>query len=194
MDYEIISEKIVFDHKFKIVLGHIKHEAFTGEAPIEVKRLNFERGDSAAILIYERDTDTVLFTNQFRYPTVKSGSGWLTEIPAGSLEAHEDPEVNIVKEVREEIGYHISQVEHIYTFYVSPGASSERIHLYFTEVSLANKKDKGGGLPSEGEDICLLKIPVSDLQERMKKGEIMDAKSIIGIQWLIDRRKDSGTL
>jgi nudix-type nucleoside diphosphatase (YffH/AdpP family) len=194
MDYEIISEELVFDDVFKIVRGHIRHDSFHSDRPVEIERLNFERGDSAAVIIYERDTDTVLFTNQFRYPTVKSGSGWLTEIPAGSINDREDPKANIVREVREEIGYHITQVKPIFTFFVSPGASSERIHLYYAEVSSGDRHSEGGGLATEGEDIQMIKIPVSELLDKLQKGEIIDAKSIIGIQWLVDRRKEVGIL
>ena len=189
MDYEIISEEVVFDRKYKIVLGHIKHDAFTGDTPIEVKRLSFERGDAAAVIIYERDTKSVLFTNQFRYPTVRFGSGWITEIPAGTLEEKEEPAFGVIREVREEIGYHIDQVEHIFTFYVSPGASSERIHLYFAEVSSGDRIDNGGGLDNEGEDIQLLKIPLTELLSMVQRGEIIDAKSIIAIQWLASQKK-----
>ncbi len=78
MKYKIIKEEIVFDNFFKIKKAKIKHELFDSNT-IEVDRLSFERGDSVAILIYEKDTDSLLFTNQFRYPTIKEKDGWILE-------------------------------------------------------------------------------------------------------------------
>ena len=88
MIYKILNEEIVFDGFFKIKKAKIKHELFDSKT-IEIERLCFERGDSVAILIYEKDTDSLLFTNKFRYPTTKEESGWILELTAGSIEPEE---------------------------------------------------------------------------------------------------------
>ena len=108
------------------------------------------------------------------------------------VENHETGEDAIRREVLEETGYRVSLLEHISTFYVSPGGSSERVILYYTEVSAAGKVESGGGVASEQEDISLVEIPVSEAMERVKKGEIADAKTIIGIMWLVGRQHKGG--
>ncbi len=70
MKYKVIKEEIVFDDFFKIKKATIEHELFDS-GTIEVDRLCFDRGDSVAVLLYEKDTDSLLFTNQFRYPTAQ---------------------------------------------------------------------------------------------------------------------------
>jgi len=185
MKYKIISEEIVFDSFFKIKKAKIEHDAFNKSEAINITRLCFERGDSVAILILEKDTNSLLFTNQFRYPTTQKDNGWIVELTAGSLNINEDPKTCAIREVEEEIGYKIDNLEFINTCYVSPGGSSEKIHLFFTEVNSTNKTFKGGGLESEKEDIELIKIPISEIKEKLNSNFFKDAKTIIALQWLL---------
>ncbi|HAV54924.1 MAG TPA: ADP-ribose pyrophosphatase, partial [Aequorivita sp.] len=117
-----------------MIKASVTYDTFSGNR-IKTKRLAFERGDSVAVLLFEKETGTILFTNQFRYPTCKNNDGWLLEIPAGSLEEDEIPQECIRREVLEELGYRLTSPILINTFYTSPGASTERIFLYYAEVS-----------------------------------------------------------
>jgi len=111
-----------------------------------LKRLVFERGDSVAAIVYHRDYKRLLFLRQFRYPTYDKGPGWITEVVAGMQERDEPAEEALKREILEETGYEASPIEPIATFYVSPGGSSERIVLFYVEVTSANKTGRGGGL------------------------------------------------
>lgn len=182
MKYSIKNEEVVFNDRYKIIKANVTYDTFEGKQ-ITTKRLAFERGDSVAILLLEKETQSILLTNQFRYPSCKNNDGWMLEIPAGSVEKNEKPEDCIVREVMEELGYKINNPKHISTFYTSPGASTERVFLFFSEVSHKDKTEKGGGNESENEDIQLVKIPVSEI--KLKLGELIDAKTILAIQWFL---------
>lgn len=184
MKYKILEEDTIFDNHFKIKKAKIEHDSFNSKT-IEVNRLSFERGDSVSILIYEKDTNSLLFTNQFRYPTIKETSGWLIELTAGSIENNENPQYRILKEVEEEIGYKMNHIEFINSFFVSPGSSSERIFLYYSEVHSTDKVYEGGGLKSEKEDIQLVKIDLKEVVKQYENNAFRDAKTIIGIQWFL---------
>ncbi|WP_027419602.1 NUDIX domain-containing protein [Crocinitomix catalasitica] len=184
MKYNILKEEIVFDHFFKIKKASIVHELFDSKS-VQIERLCFERGDSVAIVIYEKDTDSLLFTNQFRYPTIKEKSGWILELTAGSIEADEDPADRVKKEVEEEIGYKIDGVTFINSFFVSPGGTSERIWLYYSTVESTEKLFEGGGMKYENEDIELIKIKTSDVITQLQNNQFRDAKTIIGLQWFL---------
>jgi ADP-ribose pyrophosphatase len=95
-----------------------------------------------------------------------------------------DPAVTMRREIEEEIGYTVETLRLLNKFYLSPGGSSERIFLYYTSVTPKNKTKKGGGLAHEGEDIRLVSLKVDDALRKMDSGEIVDAKTIIGLQWL----------
>lgn len=184
---EIISKEVTYEKFFfTIEEAHFKHELYNGDMSRELVRLNLERGDSAAVLLHDPDADTIILTEQFRYPTYEKGPGWLLEIPAGTIEKHEssDPTITLRREIMEEIGYKTGRLRFVCTFYVSPGGTSERIHLYYAKVSPTDQKEKGGGVLAEGEDIRVLLVKVGDALRMLANGEIPDAKSIIGLQWL----------
>jgi len=164
--------------------ARIKHDLFNSGS-IEEDRFCFERGDSVAIVLYEKDTDSLLFTKQFRYPTIKERAGWILELTAGSIKAHEDPKHRVKMEVEEEIGYQVSGLGFISSFFVSPGGSSERIFLYYAEVNSSDKIFKGGGMIAEKEALQLVKMPIQKVRKHVKNNRFRDAKTIIGIQWFL---------
>ncbi|OBX22185.1 MULTISPECIES: NUDIX domain-containing protein [Bizionia] len=184
MKYRLLHERLVFDHVFQIKKARIKHDLFNSGS-IEEDRFCFERGDSVAIVLYEKDTDSLLFTKQFRYLTIKERAGWILELTAGSIETHEEPEHRVKMEVEEEIGYKLNGLDFISSFFVSPVGSSERIFLYYAEVNSSDKVFKGGGMTTEKEAIQLVKMPVIEVHKHVKNNQFRDAKTIIGIQWFL---------
>lgn len=183
MEYKLSNERVVFDDHYKMMKAQVRYDTFAGKT-IETTRLAFERGDSVAIVLFEKDTQCILLTRQFRYPSTKHGLGWVTEIPAGSLERGESPEKCVVRETKEEVGYAISEIEHLTTFYVSPGGCTERCHLYYAEVTQKDQTAEGGGKLSENEDIKIIKQPVSALSGFLKE-KCNDGKTLIGLQWFL---------
>jgi ADP-ribose pyrophosphatase len=187
----VIHEKRrVFDGFFKIDEARVSFERFDGTMAGPVTRLSFERGDSVAALIHDTKARKVLFVNQFKYPTREKGTGWILETPAGMLNPGETPEAAIKREVLEEMGYAIEAVEPIATFYVSPGGSSERVILFYVEVSSTNKQSAGGGVESEQEDIETVEVPVDDLDRMVRDGSLADAKTLVGVLWLQKRLRE----
>jgi len=191
---EIIRQQEIFrKFFFHITEAQLRHQLYNGQMSQELTRLVFARGDSVAILIHDPVADTIVLTEQFRYPTYRADQsdddGWLLEIHAGTIEPGEDPEATVRREVNEEIGYNLQEIIHLTTFYLSPGGTSERIILYYTRVRPTDKTSKGGGLISEGEDIRVLMMKVNDALKKVETGEIQDAKSIIALQWLQFQRR-----
>jgi ADP-ribose pyrophosphatase len=182
---EIQQQETVFDdHGFKIQAATLRFEKFNGHMSEPIRRLVFERGDSAAAILLNRDTQKVLLIEQFRYPTYAKGPGWIREVVAGIIDENEQPEACIRREIHEEIGYQVDKLQPIATFYVSPGSTSERIMLYYAEVGNADRVAAGGGLTSEHEDIELVEVTLPDLWQALDNGEISDAKTLIAAQWL----------
>ncbi len=187
---QIESRKRLFDDLFKIEEAILRYERFDGQMSNVVRRLNFERGDSVAAILLNKENRRVILINQFKYPTYKKGPGWITETVAGILEANEEPNEAIRREILEETGYKASNLTHIATFYVSPGGSSERIILYYAEIDSNNKISSGGGLAFEDEDIRLIEFSLQDLWTALESGEFIDAKTIIALMWLRNKLED----
>ncbi|MAT89870.1 MAG: ADP-ribose pyrophosphatase [Flavobacteriaceae bacterium] len=187
MNYEVHKEEEVFNDHYKMLKATVTHDTFGG-AQLTVDRLAFHRGDSVAILLYEADTESVILTRQFRYPTTLHHIGWMYEIPAGSMESDEPPVACVIRETKEEVGYSISHPTKIAHFYPSPGACTEICHLFYAEVTQADHTSKGGGVDAEDEDIEIVKIPVSKIASFMEE-TIIDGKTLIALQWFLQNKK-----
>lgn len=96
----------------------------------------------------------------------------------------EEPRAALQREILEETGFQAKKLEPIYTFYVSPGGTSERIFLFYAEIDLGHRLSPGGGVSSEQEDIEVLELPLDSVWEMLDRGKIQDAKTIIGLLWL----------
>jgi ADP-ribose pyrophosphatase len=177
----------VFDGFFKVDQAEVSFERFDGRMAGPVKRLCFERGDSVAALVHDKTSGTIILVNQFKYPTYGKGPGWILEVPAGMVNPGETTEAAIRREVLEEIGYRLDELEPIATFYVSPGGSSERIVLFYGEVTAAAKVGPGGGVAAEDEDIEAVAVSLGDVDRLVGDGTIADAKTLVGILWLQKR-------
>jgi nudix-type nucleoside diphosphatase (YffH/AdpP family) len=116
-------------------------------------------------------------------PTYINGNpdGLLTEVCAGLLEG-DDPETCIRREILEETGYEVPSVEKVAEVYTSPGAVTEKLYLYQAAYDPAMKKEAGGGVADESEDIELQEWSYTEVQEALKQGSIRDAKTLILLQ------------
>lgn len=178
---QLIAQRRIFDDFFRIdeaeiLVGHQKQ-----------RRLSLERGDSVAAVVERVDDGAILLTRQFRYPTLAKGPGFMIELPAGIVEEGEVPEDSLRREVVEELGYQIEQLQPLASFYASPGTCSERIHVYHATVSRSGQVGPGGGLADEGEDIEILEVTPDELASMVRSGAVVDAKTIVGALWLAQR-------
>lgn len=170
---------------FKVVEAKLRHEKFDGTMTDEITRLNLERGDAVAAIVHNPVDDTILLVEQFRYPTYhKTGDGWIYELPAGIVEDGEEPDDTMEREIEEETGYSVENLHHLYTFFLSPGGSSERIFLYYGRLASTQRISEGGGLLNEDEYISTTKMPVSEALKKLRAKEFQDAKTILALQWL----------
>ncbi len=114
-----------------------------------LKREVYDRGDGAAILLYNTDQNTVILTRQMRFPVfLRDNEGDLIEVCAGMLDG-EAPAEAIRREAEEETGINLDHVEEIAALYTSPGAVTERLHLFVGAYTGAMRTGPGGGLLHE---------------------------------------------
>jgi len=177
-----IQKKRLLDDFFKIDDVYLQFEKFSGDWSEQVRRLNIERGEAAAVLIYLQDKDSLIFVRQFRYAVYAAGeSGWIDEIVAGVLD-NDSPIECARRECIEEAGYVIEDFDAIGTFYVSPGITNERIHLYIGRCMSSDKKYEGGGLEEESEDILVTEMNCDMARQKLKEGYFSDGKTILALQ------------
>lgn len=107
----------------------------------------------------------------------------LLELPAGTMELGEDPNVTAMRELEEETGYRASSLEFVQAFWMSPGILQERMHFY-----LATGLSQGHTQLDHGEQIEPIILDWSEVIRLVDVGEIQDAKTLVGLLWY-DRRK-----
>lgn len=186
---ELRGRRRLLDDFFKVDELTVAVERYDGTMTPPLRRLVFERGDAVAAVVRHRDSGRLLFTEQFRAPTLDKGPGWLLEVMAGMIDAGEAPEAALRRELHEELGFALLHAEPIATFYVSPGGSSERIWLYYAEVTEATRSGPGGGVADEHEDIRIVEMTDEQARAALDADRLPDAKSIIGLQWLFARTR-----
>lgn len=147
-------------------------------------RESYDRGNGAAILLYNTENRTVVLTRQFRMPTYVNGNetGMMIEVCAGLLDEH-DPETCIRREAEEETGYQLKDVKKVFEAYMSPGSVTEILYYFVAEYSKDMKITEGGGLAHEQEEIEVLELPFETAYNMIATGEIKDAKTILLLQY-----------
>jgi ADP-ribose pyrophosphatase len=181
MKYKILDEKYVYKGFLKIKKATLTHDTFAGKESDKMEVESMDRGDSVAVVLFEKDTQSFIFIKQFRYSTIQTSEGWPIEIVAGMLEENEKPEAGARREIYEEIGYQVEDLEFVCNFYVSPGGTSERIFLFYAEVNSADQVGRSGGIDTE--DIELIKIEKAELRRMLQQNLLNDSKTIIGVQY-----------
>lgn len=146
-------------------------------------RETYDRGNGAVILLYDPARGRVLLTRQFRFPAFATGHPEpLIEACAGLLDAL-SPEEAIRKEVEEETGCRIGDPVRIFEAYMSPGSVTERLVFFTAEYSPRDRLSGGGGVAQEGEDIEVLEPTLDEALAMVADGRILDAKTIMLLQY-----------
>tara|TARA_R110001583_G_scaffold24150_4_gene88398 strand:+ start:1583 stop:2176 length:594 start_codon:yes stop_codon:yes gene_type:complete len=148
------------------------------------QREAYDRGNGAAILLYNANKGTVVLTKQFRMPTYVNGNddGMMIEVCAGLLDG-DNPADCVRKETEEETGYKISNVKKVMQTYMSPGSVTEILYLFVGEYDESMKISEGGGAEDETENIEVLELEFEKAMDMIITGEINDSKTIMLLQY-----------
>lgn len=150
-----------------------------------ISRECYNRGNGAAILLYNPEKETIILTKQFRMPIYENNKNesMSVEVCAGAIDNNDKPLETIIRETEEEVGYKINNAKQVLTAYTSPGALTEKMYLFVAEYNDTMKINEGGGLESENEEIEVLELSFSKAIEMIKNEEIIDAKTIMLLQY-----------
>jgi nudix-type nucleoside diphosphatase (YffH/AdpP family) len=150
-----------------------------------ISRECYNRGNGAAILLYNTEKETVILTKQFRMPAYENNKndGMSIEVCAGAIDNNDEPLETIIRETEEEVGYKITKAKQVLTAYTSPGALTEKMYLFIAEYNDVMKINEGGGLDSENEEIDVLELPFAKAINMIESQEIIDAKTIMLLQY-----------
>jgi len=184
MQYKLVKKEPLYCGFFKLNKYHLSNQLFKGGWSKIYTREVFERGNAAAVLLFDQKRDRLIFVEQFRPGAIDSAdSPWLIELVAGMIEENETPESVVKRESIEESGSQITKLKKIYEYLVSPGGTSEKVWLYLGSVDSQRVADYAG-LETENEDIKVHCISTQTAFEWLDKGKFNNAMTIIALQWL----------
>ncbi len=145
----------------------------------------YDCGDAAAVLLYNKEKQTVILTKQFRMPifqnTSEDGDAMMVEVCAGLLDG-DTPEVCIKKEALEETGYKIENVTKVFESFMIPGTVMQKVHFFVAEYKDTDKVSAGGGAEYETENIEVLEISFKQALNWMYTDKIKDGKTVMLLQ------------
>lgn len=160
-----------------------------GRAPHRLTWEVFDRRHASAILLHNVERDTVTLVRQLRIAAHLSGDHpYLLEAPAGFIDDGETALQAALREAQEETGYKIEKATPAFAAFMSPGSVTEKLHGFYAAVTDADRVAEGGGLDDEQEDLEVIELSFAEAFEMVEAGEIIDAKTIMLLQWAALRR------
>ncbi|MCH7587231.1 MAG: NUDIX hydrolase [Chloroflexi bacterium] len=173
MKYKVLTSEIYFEGRaFKVRVDQV--QTSTGQ----VMHVEVVEHRGAVVLVPIEDDGRIVFVKQYRHPTGKI----LLELPAGTLDPHEDPESCAIRECREEIGMAPGKIARIGGFYLAPGYSTEYLDIYLAQEMSPAPLD-----PDEDEDLEIERLDSHQIQKKIEAGIIEDAKTLASL-YLVSKR------
>lgn len=123
--------------------------------------------------------DRLLLVRQYRHPVGRD----LLELPAGTLDQSETPEVCAERELQEEAGYKPGRLERLGGFYLAPGYCTEYQHVFLATQLIESR------LEGEEDTIELEAMPLDEALRLVANGEIVDSKTVAALLLYLQQRE-----
>ena len=200
---QILKAKRLLDTGFlRVDSSEIKYRLPDGALSDPQMRLNVDRGNAVAAILHERSNNTLHFVRQFRFSTYDESdepspdNGWILELIAGVVQTTERRDEAIKREIQEETGFKkVDACELIGSFFLTPGASSERLFLFYVAVDPAGR-DPGKVLPdgaelrgADDEQIVTVTMTPEQFLAEVVAMRITDAKTVAAAEYVRRRRE-----
>jgi ADP-ribose pyrophosphatase len=132
------------------------------------------RHSRSVVLVPVPEPGKVILIRQYRYAV----NAFLWELPAGSVDEGESPEQAARRECHEEIGLVPATIVRLSAMYPTPGYCDEEMVFY--RLSGLEKTDQQAAV-DEDEDIEAKVFELRDAREMVRRGEIQDMKTLVGL-------------
>lgn len=169
MKYEVVNRDIPFVGRvFRVEVDQVLFEG--KDKPARRETIIHPGG---TVVVPVKANGKILLIKQFRY----AHNEVIIELPAGKLEYGEDPQLCATRELKEETGYSTSNISNLGKIYTTCGFCNEVLHMY-----VAKDLIEGDHAREDGEEgIELIELSLDEIDEKIISGEIVDAKTICGI-------------
>ena len=183
---KILKETVQYDGFNKLVEYDIQAQSLVHDkewaAPINREVIYAQ--DAVTVLLYAPEIDSFIFCEQFRTGPFFHGDDdpFILEAPAGMIDKGLTPHETAIKEVEEETGLIITDVEKIAEVYPSSGRTTEKTYIYYAEIP-GSPKDGIFGLAHEGEEIKTHIIPRGKIYDMLGNHTLRHAQTVLALNW-----------
>ena len=189
-DVAVAAPPRLYGDFFKLSQFDVQHREFRGGLSKPLRREVLLACDAAIVLPYDPKTDCVLLVEQLRMGPLMRGAPnpWLLEPVAGMIDGTETPQDAARRETMEEAGLTNFALEEMFSFYASPGASTDYFFCFAALGSLPEPTTYLGGLAHENEDLRLHVMSFDDAMTLIETGEANVGPLIAMLLWLARHR------
>ena len=188
-DVELLSKERLYHGRYKFDRYRMRYRTYSGAWSKDVEREILDRGNTVSLLPYDPVLDMVVLIEQFRVGayTAPDMSPWQIECVAGIIEPYQTPEQAATREMEEEAGAKVLDLEPVHSYLTSPGCTSETITMYCGRIEADGV---GGvfGLAHEGEYIRVFAVTAEEAFRQLDSGRIENGMTIIALHWLRHHR------
>ncbi len=189
---KILSRERVFSGYNGLEVYCLQRERFAGGMSRPVSRELLIRGPAVSVLPYDPVADRLVLIQQFRIGAyVTDRHPWLIEVPAGNVEAGETLADVARREALEELGRPLARLEPVCTYLISPGCSTETMHLFAGEVD-SHQAEGVHGVEHEDEDIRVFTVAAREAIGWLDSRDeiVSNANLLIALQWFALHREE----
>jgi ADP-ribose pyrophosphatase len=136
------------------------------------------RHPGAVVLIPILNDGRIVMIENYRRTVAET----LLELPAGTIEIGEPPELTAPRELIEETGYRAGKITKVLEFYSCPGICDELMHLY-----AATDLVEGDPEREATEEIENRIVSPDEIRSLIQTGKIRDAKTLVGLYWYLNQ-------
>jgi ADP-ribose pyrophosphatase len=183
VEVQLIEER--YRGYMKLLRYHLRHRLFAGGWSDVISRECLVSRDAVGVLLYDPILDKIVLTEQFRIGVLDDHhTPWVIDVVAGICDKGEDLDEVAVRESQEEAGCDILELKKIHVYYVSPGSSTQRFHVFYGRVDARGISERLHGLAHENEDIRAFTVTSDEAFKALANMEINNSLSIVSLQWL----------
>jgi ADP-ribose pyrophosphatase len=168
----LISSKVVYQGP----LFRVLHDKLLEPGGKPSERDVIRHNGSVVILAVDKSRNKkdpwIVMEHQYRH----AAKQYLWELPAGKLDANEDPLIGAKRELEEETGYRAKKWKPLVEYYGSPGFLGESMKVFLAEGLVA-----GDAHPEDDEDIEFRLVKLSEIVEMIERGAIKDGKTLCSV-------------
>ena len=184
-EIKIKDSIVTYQGFFNIYSYNLSHKKYNNSWSKTVNRELLIKSPSVALLPFDPKNSQVLLVQQLRLGAYMANCDpWQIELITGNIDGKDqNPKSAILREAREEANLIIkkSNTKLISTVLNSSGTTNEKTFIFFCEINL---RDLGGVFGTDGEDIKLLNLNISDAFKMVKNMKIKSVNTIIALNWL----------